>query len=692
MNHRVVAARSSVYFLCVAAAGKAGIMKYPNLFTPIKIGGVLLRNRICLAPMSFTYYSPDGSFTDENIAFVEAIAKGGTALINLGETIVGDQGGRSHDSVMLIGKKDAWPRIHRAAEAAHRHGAAISVEVSHGGMLADPKYNGGANPIGPGPIPPFLQDHPETLLMSGSAELIRYSNVMAMDEKLMSSVAETFADSVEQLKNLGFDMVQLHFGHGWLMHQFLSPLFNRREDKYGGCIENRVRFPLMVLERIRDRVGDFPLDARISGDDVIDGGNTIDDTTMIAALLEPYLDVISVSCGGIYHPQAVQRMSPHIWYPRGVNVYLAERIKKTVSIPVNTVGGISDPAMMEDIIAAGRADLVALGRALIADHELANKARAGKDDEINACLLCNSCQTGMFGTPGRRIHCAVNPLVGVEYFYSGKPGKCVTRKKILVIGGGPAGMEAALTAADTGHSVTLVEKQNTLGGALRFSDHVDFKADVRLFKDRMISRVLSHPNIEVILNTCADAGTVTDGRYDAVICAVGAEPAIPPVRELAEHSDKVFPGKSIYGREAGLGKKTVIIGGGLVGCETAVYLAKLGIETTVVEMLPEVAAEAPGGYRLGLMGQMEEKVNCITKAGCKEITDTGVVIEFDGEERVVPADSVIVAAGMRPLHGKVAELSAVSPVFMQVGDCRKPGKILEAVRDGYFAALGINEE
>ena len=585
-------------------------MRYPNLFSPIKVGSLSLRNRICLAPMSFTYNTPDGSFTDELIAYVEALAKGGTALITLGEAIVGDSDGRTHDTIVQLGKNEAWPRIHRVVEAAHRYGAAISIEISHGGMLADPKYNNEVRPVGPGPIPRFLNDHPESLMMSGSAELIQYSSVIEMDETMMRQLANVYADTVEQLKNLGFDMVQIHCGHGWLLHQFLSPLFNQRKDTYGGCIENRVRFPRMVLEVIRGRVGSFPLDARISGDDVLGGGNTIEDTAKIAALLEPYLDMISVSCGGIYHPEAVQRMSPHIWYPRGVNVHLAESIKKALTIPVSTVGGISEPLMMDTIISTGQADLVTLGRALIADHELPNKARAGKDDEINACLRCYSCQAGMFGSPGRRIHCAVNPLVGVEYLYPNKPNKSKTPKSILIVGGGPAGMKAALTAAETGNSVTLMEKESTLGGALKFADFVDFKADVRLFKDRMISQVLSHPNIKVLLITCADADTVSTGTYDAVICAVGAEPVVPPIKGLDDYPNKIFTGKSIYGYENTLGDKTVIIGGGLVGCETAVYLSDKGIDTTIVEMLPELAVDAAGGHRLGLMEQLSLAKRC----------------------------------------------------------------------------------
>lgn len=190
---------------------------------------------------------------------------------------------------------DAWPRIHRIAEAAHRYGAAISIELSHGGMLADPLFNGGISPIGPNQLPQFMIDHPETLMMSGSTELVKNLKVTQMDEKMMSDIADDFANTVEQLKNLGLDMVQMHMGHGWLLHQFLSPLFNHRRDQYGASVENRARFPIMVLERIRDRVGDFPLDARVSGEDVIDGGNTIDDVVRIAALLEPYLDCISVS-------------------------------------------------------------------------------------------------------------------------------------------------------------------------------------------------------------------------------------------------------------------------------------------------------------------------------------------------------------------------------------------------------------
>ncbi|MGB9662785.1 MAG: FAD-dependent oxidoreductase [Moorellaceae bacterium] len=651
--------------------------KYPHLFSPLKIGNLILRNRIGLAPMSFTKQAPGGGFSEEQIAFIEAVAKGGAGLITVGETLVGNHDGRTHDDIIMLGDPAVRRGLFRLAEVAHRHGAAISIEINHGGAMASPSFNKGRCPVGPSK---FSRD-------LGFAE-VNGEMVVEIDEATMDRIADDFAEAVWTVKECGFDMAQIHMGHGWLLHQFLSPLFNHRKDQYGGSLENRVRFPLMVLDRIRQKVGrDFPLDVRISGTDVLEGGLDVQEVARICTLLQDRIDLISVSCGGIYHKRATARMSPHVFLERGCNVYLAEEIRKHVKIAVSTVGALADPHHLEEIIAGGKADLVYMGRALIADHELPNKALHGKDEEIFRCIRCYSCQHGLFNEPHRLMRCAINPTVGFE----GKGFDVIvpapTRKRVLIAGGGPAGLMAALTAAKRGHEVILCEKSDKLGGTLNFSNHVDFKADIKIYKDRLVKWVVNHPGIEVRLNTRVTSELSREVAPDALIVAIGAVPIVPSIPGVEQPN--VFLAKDIFGREEQLGDKVVVVGGGLVGCETAVHLAHRGKKVTLVETTYNLAADATLTHREALLERLEETVNVLVNTSCTEITGNIVRCISGGLPVEIKADTVVIAVGMRELSDEAYALGEEVIEFKVVGDCRRVGKILTAVRDGYFAALDL---
>ena len=333
---------------------------YPNLLSPIKIGNVTLKNRICVAPMNLREVDHNGGYTARTIAFNEKFAKGGVALITMGEACVSPRTGSSESFMLRITNPGAYFSLCDLAETVHRWGAKISMEMSHAGALCIPENNFGNQPMGP----------IDYVKPSGVA-------VRAMTIADMEEVAEDFGNAALTLKNAGFDMVQFHAGHGWLIHQFLSPRTNKRTDEFGGSLENRCRFPIMCLKKIREKVGkNFPIDMRMTGDEIIEGGYHIDEGKKIAQMLAPYVDMIQVSTGGIFHPDATARMSPGVFMEKGCNVDFATEIKSVVDIPVSTVAGINEPDMMEDVIKNNRADLILMGRGLICEPEMPNKLAA----------------------------------------------------------------------------------------------------------------------------------------------------------------------------------------------------------------------------------------------------------------------------------------------------------------------------
>lgn len=656
--------------------------KYPTLFSPLQIGSMIVKNRIALAPMSYTKRSPDGGFAEENLRYIEKVAKGGAGLITLGESIIGDGkgacGGKSHVDIVMLTAPDNRRSLWRLSDLVHRYNVKLSVEVSHGGVFSPVEFNHGMPPMGPSKFENDLGFN------RGDG-----TSVHVMDEKDMSLVADTFADTIAVLRESGFDMAQIHMGHGWLLHQFLSPMFNRRTDDYGGSLENRVRFPMIVLDRIRKKVGrDFPLDVRISGYEPIPGGMVIEDVVEICKLLAPKVDMISVSCGGVYHDAAAERMSPSMFMPQGINVYLAEAVRKAdIGIPVSTVGALSDPAYMEEVISSGKADMCNIAHGLICDPYLPKKALHGQDEDIMPCLRCNTCQDSLCRQPQKLMRCAINPLVGLE----GEPGLDPTipakhAKRVLVAGGGPAGMEAAYIAAQRGHQVILCEKENHLGGTLNISRTVSFKSRMKQYMEYLIHHVEAQPNIEVRLNCTVTPDLVRQIAPDAVFAALGAVAVVPPIPGI--DSKLVITGKDVHGREDEVGQRVVVIGGGLVGAETAIHLLELGKQVTVVEMTSAVAADCAASHHYACMSRLTE-ATLLLNTRCVQVTDRSVVVERDGQQTELAADTVILAAGMRALTKESYALDIDALDFAVIGDAVKPGKIQDATRTGFFAAMDL---
>jgi len=642
---------------------------YPNLLSPLKVGTVTLKNRIALAPMNLRELNHTGGLTDRDIAFCERFAKGGVGLITIGESCVGRETGSSESFMLRINNPGAFNSLCDVADAVHRWGGKVSIEMSHAGALCIPENNFGHLPMGP-----ISYVKPTGV------------QVVEMTEEQMEQVAEEFGDAALTLKNAGFDMCMFHAGHGWLIHQFLSPRTNKRTDKYGGSVENRVRFPMMCLDNIRKKVGkNFPVDMRITGDEIIPEGYHINDAKEFIRYLAPYVDMIQCSTGGIFHPDATARMSPVVFYEKGCNVDFATQIKEVVDIPVSTVGGINEPDQMESIIKDGRADLIVMGRGLICEPDMPNKLAQNKLDEINRCLRCNECHNRLFAQGW--FTCTLNPTVGHEIDNLHKFNKPVQPKNVVVVGGGPGGMMAAYTAWKQGHKVTLIEKKESLGGTISFSDHVDFKVDMAYWWHQM-ERKIAKTDIKLMLGIEADSKLIDSIAPDVLIIAVGADPVTPPIPGIDNH--KVVLGAKMYDEAHDFGKKIVVIGGGMVGCESAVELKDRGCDVTVVEMLPVVAngsgVSQSNSIRVGLIG-----VKTMVNTSCVRVTDEGVWVKpANGEEQLLEADNIILSAGMRAKSSVVEELQkATVPEIYTIGDCVTARKMGNAIKEGYYTAMNL---
>lgn len=650
------------------------ICKYENLFKPVKIGNLILKNRIFSAPTSLNWGAVDGNLTPETIAYYELKAKGGAAVVTMGESIVHTATGKSHDRQIELDNPTCLVGLSQLAKAIKRHGAVPSAELSHGGKWGGLVSMAGAMKSG-------------RISYGASAEMTEAGEVKEMPRELLLEVIESFGKGAAVLKRAGFEMCMVHAGHGWLFGQFLSPKTNHRSDDFGGSFENRARALLMALESIRKHVGPgFPIEVRMSGDEFMEGGITMEEGIKLAKLIEDKCDLINVSAGMHENLELYIRTHPTQFIEKGPNVYLAEAIKKEVKVPISTVGAIVDPDMMEDIIASGKADIVELGRPLLADPYLPEKLRTGREKEITKCLRCMGCFGESLKT--ETTSCTVNPVIGNEFNEWIAKSQPTTRKKVLVAGGGPGGMKAAITAAERGHEVVLYEKSGVLGGALKFAEHVDFKHGMYEFKE-VLEYLVKKNAIDLHLNTAVTKEIIEKENPDVVLLAIGAQPVIPPIKGI--QGDNVMVAESVYGRETSVGNSVVVLGGGLVGCETAANLARQGKDVVIVELREDIAMDSEVFYRTALKVDLRKNnVRVITKAAGQAVTSQGLVIKnSDGSEELLRADTVVNAVGYRADQKLFMELCNTAPVVQRIGDCRRPGKVTNAVSDGYYMALDI---
>ena len=649
---------------------------FPNLLSPIKIGGVIFRNRMFGAPISSAETIADGQPGIDAVMYHERKAKGGAAAVIYGEV----------DVDPFEFQEGRWPReitrmnnynYSRMASAITRQGAVAGVELCFAGIHS--RFYGGGKRNEPawGPV--------DMTLPTGT-------QVVAMTDDRIYEVIDGFGKAALAAKLAGFDMVCLHGAHGFGLQQFMSPAMNTRTDKWGGNTENRCRFAVMAIDEIHKVCGrDYPVEIRISGSEIVKDGYGVEEGCRIAMQLDGIADIIHVSVGAIdrFNVESFSRTSLSMFYPQGRNVEYAAEIKKHVKKSlVGTVGGLSDPYFMENILASGQADIVYMARGLVCDPDLPNKVRRGRPEEIRKCMRCLNCFAE--GVTHGDLVCAINPEIGRErevYYSLPEPVK----KRVLVIGGGIAGMKAALTAEHYGHDVILCEKSGELGGRILCERDVPFK---KLLHEYILLQgtLIAKSNIDLRLNTEVTPEYAETEQPDIIIAAVGSDPVTPDIPGIT--GGNVYQAIEVFKKPLLAKGKTMIIGAGLVGAELAVYLkSEFGVDAEIVEMLGDISAGGNNTHKMAVYDMIAQKnIPIHFNAKAVEITSGGIRCQCREGDVFYNADTVILAAGMKPRQEEAVKFNRCADDFHMIGECRKAANILFATSTAYTAARHIGRD
>lgn len=641
-----------------------------KLFSPIKINSMELRNRIAMAPMATNYTNADGSISEQYRDYIEARARGGAALIILEVTSIDGSFPYVPNTVGLW-DDELIPSMRGLTSAVHAHGAKVVPQISHPGPESLSFLNG-IQPVGP------------------SAIMCHSNKVMCreLSTEEIERIVEQFGDAARRAREAGFDGVELHAAHSYmLLGSFISSLRNRRSDAYGGSIEDRLKLPLEVVKNIRAKAGgDFPIIMRLSGDELTPGGRNLEETQYIAPILaEAGVDAFHISSGTF--PQMSWRILPPTGTPRGLNVAFSAAVKEVVDIPVAVVGRINDPRLAEDILRRNQADVIVMGRALLADPDLPKKAAEGRFDDIAPCMGCGlGCIAGR--EAGKPMTCVINPTVGREKEMAIAPA--ARPKKVMVVGGGPGGLEAARVAALRGHQVSLYEREAEPGGQFNLAAVPPLKQELSKGIKYLRTQV-EKAGVTLQLNTEVTPELVAQAKPDVVIVATGGESLVPDIPGI--RGDKVVSAHDVLaGKVVVPCGHVLVLGGGMVGLEVAEFLANPGdnpvmgcTAVTVVEMLDNVGLDmVPEGRTLLMQRLRENGVKVLTSTKVKEVLEDSTVVIRDGQvqENIGGMDTIVLALGAR----SVDELShkikdKVAEVYV-IGDAKEPRKALEAIAEG----------
>lgn len=642
-------------------------MKFEALFKPIKIGTMEVKNRFVKPPMGSNLADIDGYVTQEMVDYYAENAKGGFGLITIEVTAV-DPKGKAIINEPGLWRDDQIEGYRKLADVIHENGSKMSVQLHHAGRQTVGALINGSQPVSASPIPcPFCQEVPEELTTGEVYEMI-----------------EKFVDAAERAKKAGADAVEVHGAHGYLVSQFMSSYSNRRVDEFGGSLENRTRFPRLIVEGIRYRLGnDFPIIFRISGEEKTVGGRTIPETRAIARMME------ETGVNAMHIAAGTYASLDWIWgamdSPLAYMANFAEEVKKSVNIPVITVGRINDPYIAEELVASGRADMVSIGRQSIADPHFPNKVLTGKTNEIAPCIACHQgCTEEML--LGNQIRCVVNPFAGYEG--SKKIIPATKKKSIMVIGGGPAGLVAAWIMAERGHDVVLYEKEHVLGGQFRIAAYPSGKSD--LTKPINYYRTMCEKaGVSIHLGAEVNEELIKILNPDSIILATGGVPLFPNIPGI-KNINFVTANDILLGKKSA-GNKVLIAGGGMVGTETADFLGEYGKDVTVVDMRPEIGCEVNDMVKITLMKRLTDYgTKLMPNTKIKEFKQDGIICEENQKEVELSGyDTIVLALGVSAYNPLESVAKSICNEVYVIGDAEEAGKVLKATSKAADVALTI---
>lgn len=650
---------------------------YPKIFEPITVKRMTIRNRIAMTPMGTNYGETSGEMSNRHMNYYSLRAKGGVGLIILENANVEYPVGSNGTSQIRIDHDSFMPRYYQLVENLHKNGVTVAIQINHAGASASSARTG-----------------METVSSSNIPTKVGGEVPRPMTREEILHTVKKYGEAAKRVQAIGFDAVEIHCGHSYLMSQFISPYYNKRTDEFGGSMENRLRFPRMVLEEVRRQVGPwFPIIVRVSAEERVPGGNTLEDTLKYLEYLDEFVDIYDVSCG--LNPSLQYQIDSN-FLPDGWRAYQARAVKEKFGKPVINAGNYRDPAVVEKVLESGDVDIVGMGRGLIADPEWVNKVKNGEEDMLRKCISCNvGCAGNRIGV-NRPIRCTVNPAVPEGDVY--KKLKVKKNCNVVVVGAGTAGMEAACTAAEVGCNVFVLEKQDHIGGLSSFISDLPSKSRMKDFPTYLERRAAKLPNLYLFLNTEATLDKIKTFKPDVVVNATGSVPLVPPIPGLKENIaagnvstifdmiNDVNAGK--YPEEACKGKKVVVMGGGSVGLDVVEYFAPRGAECSIVDMLPQIGMMADPITKCSMRETHDTYgVKEYVSTALQEVKENAFVVKTpEGNIEELTFDLGFNCLGMRAnnpiLEALEQEFGGTDTVVYNIGDSVRARRIMEGTMDG----------
>lgn len=649
---------------------------YPHVFQPIKIGNLTIKNRIHFTPMVACVTPGNGEVNQEMLDWIRMQARTGVGYITIGDTQIDQERGRAFYGELDVTTDRYKDGLILLTEEAHRFNCKISVELNLAGRGSNPTMN-----VKPAFAPSFLP------IPGGPGSPGAPQELKVMDKDDMKEVKSKWVECALRCKSSGFDMIMIHSAHNNFLGSFLSPESNIRTDEYGGSPENRMRFPLEVLEAVREAVGpNYPLELRVSINEMTSKGLTFEETLEYLKKAQKYVNLICLSRGTVFVEEAIRYLCPSYLMPHMINADYAKIVKENLDIPVQVVGNIYNIEEAEQILAEGKADIVGICRSLMAGPSMIEDAVKGQEYDTRPCIRCmDGCGAVYLGAP---VRCTVNPKLGRETRF-GKVPKADVKKKVYVIGSGPAGMQAVETLLERGHDVTLFDKADKIGGKLHDASAVEFKNELRKYKDWFI-RHTEESGVKIRLNTEVTLDLIKEEKPDVIFVATGANYAKPPIPGI----EKAVMARDVDHGTVKTGNKVIVCGGGLTGCETALQLAREGKDVTVVDMIPATDFAKGQFYiiRSSLMAEIKEAgVKFAGDLRIKEYIDGGIIVtDKTGNEFTLKADTVVNALGLKGEDKLYREIAAEIPLdTYAAGDCLGAKNIFNATFSAFNIAVEI---